>query len=105
MYSVLYSTLNVQCTVQYTKCTMYCTVHCIITLFNIGNVLLCVIYQLFFTVFMYVTRISLYIYIYSVRYYPRFSVTAVGLEKYYPWVRRSTCTAIWDLGRVCSVVW
>jgi len=38
-----------------------CTVHFIITLFNIGNVLLCVIYRLKFTVFMYVTRISRYI--------------------------------------------
>ena len=26
------------------KCTMYCTVRFIITLFNVGNVLLCVIY-------------------------------------------------------------
>jgi hypothetical protein len=33
-----------------------------ITLFNIGNVLMCVIYQLNFTVLMYVTRISRYIY-------------------------------------------
>jgi hypothetical protein len=43
------------------KCTMQCTVHFIITLFNGGNVLLCVIYQLNFTLFMYVTRISRYI--------------------------------------------
>jgi hypothetical protein len=43
------------------KCTMYCTVHFIITLFIVGNVLLHVIYQLNFTVFMYVTRISQYI--------------------------------------------
>jgi len=35
-------------------------VHFIIALFNVGNVLLCVIYQLNFTVFMYVTRISRY---------------------------------------------
>ena len=35
------------------KCTTQCTVHVIITLFNVGNVLLCVIYQLNFTVFMY----------------------------------------------------
>ena len=39
------------------KCTTQCTVH-IITLFNIDNVVLCVIYQLNFTIFMYVTRIS-----------------------------------------------
>jgi hypothetical protein len=38
-------TVNVQCSLQYT----------IITLFNVDNVLLCVIYQLNFTVFMYVT--------------------------------------------------
>jgi hypothetical protein len=37
---------------------MKCTVHFIITLLNVGNVLLCVIYQLNFTVFMYVTQIS-----------------------------------------------
>jgi hypothetical protein len=36
------------------------TIHFIITLFNISNVLLCIIYQLKFTVFMYVTRISRY---------------------------------------------
>jgi len=30
--------------------------------------------------------------IYSVRYYLRFSVTAVGLGTYYPCIRRSTCT-------------
>jgi len=33
-------------------------VHFIITLFNVGNVLLCIIYQLNFTLFMYVTWIS-----------------------------------------------
>ena len=44
--------------------------HFIITLLNSGNVLLCVIYQLNLTVFVYVTRISsymtLYIYIYII---------------------------------------
>jgi len=43
------------------KSTTYCTVHFIITLFNVGNVLLCVTYQLNFTVFIYVTRTSRYI--------------------------------------------
>jgi len=43
------------------KCTMSCTVHFIITLFNVGNVLLCVIYQFNFTVFMYDTRIPRYV--------------------------------------------
>jgi hypothetical protein len=37
-------TVSVQCSVQY-------------TLFNVGSVFLCVIYQLNFTIFMYVTRI------------------------------------------------
>jgi hypothetical protein len=30
--------------------------------------------------------------IYSVRYYPRFHVTAVGLGTYYPWIRGHYCT-------------
>ena len=46
------------------KCTMQCTVHFSITLFNADNVLLCVIYQLKFTVFMYVTRVSYYMMLY-----------------------------------------
>jgi hypothetical protein len=41
---------------------MQCTVHFIVTLYNVGNVLLCVIYQLNFTVFIYVTWISRYMY-------------------------------------------
>jgi hypothetical protein len=36
-------------------------VHFTITLFNVGNVLLCVMFQLNFTVFMHVTPISRYI--------------------------------------------
>ena len=48
------------------KCTMWCTVHFIITLFNVYNVLLCVICQLNFTVFMHVTRISRYTMLYIV---------------------------------------
>jgi len=35
---------------------------------------------------------TLYGLIYSVRYYPRFSLTAVGLGTYYPWIRGSACT-------------
>jgi len=38
-----------------TRESTLCTVHFIITLFNVGNVMLCVIYQLNFTVFMRVT--------------------------------------------------
>jgi hypothetical protein len=41
-------TVNVQCSVQYT------------TLFNVGNVLLCVIYRLNVNIFMHVIRISRY---------------------------------------------
>jgi len=46
------------------KCTMYCTIHFVITIFNVDNVLLCVIYQLNSTVFMHVTRISRYMTLY-----------------------------------------
>jgi hypothetical protein len=46
------------------KCTMQCTVRFITTLFNVGKVLLCVIYQLNDTVFTYVTRISRYMSLY-----------------------------------------
>jgi len=46
------------------KCTMYCTVHFRITLFNVDNVLLYVIYQLNFIVFMHVTRTSHYMTLY-----------------------------------------
>jgi hypothetical protein len=71
-YNVLYSTLNVQCTVQYTLLLLYLI---------IGNVLLYTIYQLNFTIFMYecYTNITLHHVTYSVRYYPRFYLTAVGL--------------------------
>jgi hypothetical protein len=30
--------------------------------------------------------------IYSVRYYPRFHLNAVGLGKYYPWIRGDYCS-------------
>jgi len=38
------------------------------------------------------TNIMLYDIIYSVQYYPRFSVTTVGREAYSPQILRSTCT-------------
>jgi hypothetical protein len=44
--------VKVQCSVQYTLLLLY--------LFNVGNDLLCVIYQSDFTVVVYVTRISRY---------------------------------------------
>jgi hypothetical protein len=43
-------------------------VQCILLLFNVGNVLLCVIYQLNFIIGMYVNEKRL---IYRVHYYPR----------------------------------
>jgi len=37
------------------------------------------------------TNITLYDVVYSVQYYPRSSVTAVGLRKYCPCIRRYNC--------------
>jgi len=37
------------------------------------------------------TNLTLYDIIYSIRYYPRFSVTTIGLGMYYLRIRRSTC--------------
>jgi len=37
---------------------------------------------------------------YSVRYYPRFHVTAVGLGTYYPRIQGSACTFIYLLTAV-----
>ena len=42
-------------------------------------------------------NIMLYDVIYSIQYYPWFSVTAVGLETYYPRIRRSTCTCFFTV--------
>jgi hypothetical protein len=55
--------------------------------------LLCIIYQLNFLVFMYVS-LHRYHVIHSVRYYPRFHVTALGLGTYYPWMRGCYCKQI-----------
>jgi hypothetical protein len=63
------------------KSTMYCIVHFIITLFNVRDVLLIVIYRLNFTVLMYLHE---YHVIYNVLYYLWFHITAVGLRTYYP---------------------
>jgi hypothetical protein len=71
---------------------MLCTVHFIITLFNVGNVLLCVIYQLNLP---YLCTLNEYRVIYSVRYYPRFHVTAVGHGMYYPQIQGNYCTLCW----------
>ena len=46
-----------------------------------------------YRIYVYYTNITLYHVIYSVRYYPRFHVTAVGLATYYPWIRGSACIA------------
>jgi hypothetical protein len=56
LLSYVRETEKVQC-----KCTIYCTIHFTIPLFNVGIVLLCLIYQLNFAVFMYVARISRHI--------------------------------------------
>jgi hypothetical protein len=69
------------------KCTMWCTVQFIITLFNVGNALLCVIYQ----TLLYLCMLLEYHIIYSIQYYPRFCVTPVGLGTYYPWIRGHCC--------------
>jgi hypothetical protein len=34
--------------------------------------------------------------IYSVRYYPRFHITAVGLGTYYPWIWGHYCAKDWQ---------
>ena len=39
----------------------------------------------------------------SVRYYPRFSVTSVGLGTYYPRIRRSTCNSLF--GSMSAAAW
>ena len=59
------------------KCTMQCRLHFIITLFNVVKFLLCVIYQLIFTVLMYVTRMSRYIY--------RSVLSAVSRNRFKSW--------------------
>ena len=55
--------------------------HFIITLFNVGNVLFCVIYKLNFTVFIHVTQMSHYVTLYI----------AFGLGTYYPRTQGSAC--------------
>jgi len=50
------------------------------------------------------TNITLYHVIYSVRYYLRFHVTAVGLGTYYPRIWWSACTCVLAFC-VASVVW
>jgi hypothetical protein len=40
----------------------------------------------------YVQYVQEYHFIYRIRYYPRFHVTAVGLGTYYPWIRGHCCT-------------
>jgi len=67
---------------------MYYTVKFVITLFYIDNVLLCVIYQ----TLTYLCMIHEYHFIYSIRYYPRFQVSAVGLRTYYARIWGHYCT-------------
>jgi hypothetical protein len=74
---------------RFTRVHKYNNVQCILLLFNAGNVLLCVIYQLNFIIGMYVNEKQL---IYRVRYYPRFRASAVGLGTYYPRIQGDYCT-------------
>ena len=60
--------------------------------FNVGNVLLCVIYQLNLAVFMYVTRISRYITLYKAFGIICCSRNRVRFATYYPWIRGFACT-------------
>jgi hypothetical protein len=69
---------------RFTRIHKYNNVQCILLLFNVGNVLLCVIYQLNFIIGMYVNEKR---FIYRVRYYPRFRASAVGLGTYHPRIR------------------
>jgi hypothetical protein len=62
---------------RFTRTHKYNNVQCILLLFNVGNVLLCVIYQLNFIIGMYVNKKQL---IYRVRYYPWFQASTVGTE-------------------------
>ena len=68
----------------------------IINLFNIDNVLLCVIYR----TLTYLCTLQEYHVIYSVRYYPRFHVTVVGLGTYYPRIWGNYC--IWKIKQAVS---
>jgi hypothetical protein len=80
-------------------------------LFNVGNVLLCVIYQLNFIIGVYVNEklhiyIYIYTYIYRVRYHPRFRASTVGLGMYHPRIRGDYCIFQYDchnLFTVCSL--
>jgi hypothetical protein len=72
------------------KCTIQRTVHFIIVI-NIGNMLLCVVYQ---TIFTYLYMLHEYQVIYSFRYYLQFHVYAVNLRVHYPSIRGHYFTSI-----------
>ena len=74
------------------KCTMQCTVHFILLIY----LMLIMSYLRSLSIKLYLiyacyTNITLYDVASSVRCYPRFSITAVCLGTYYPWIRWSTC--------------
>jgi len=56
-------------------------------------------------IYVYYTNITLHNVIYSVRYYPLFHVTAVGLGTYYPQIRGPACIdkSIWYCYRICHM--
>jgi hypothetical protein len=76
---------------RFTRIHKYNNVQRILLLFNVGNVLLCVIYQLNFIIGMYVNEKRL---TYRVRYYPRFRASAVGLGTYHPRIRGGGTTVL-----------
>jgi hypothetical protein len=75
-------TVNVQCSVQYTLLLLYL----MLVMSYCANLSIKL-----YRIYVRYRNITLYHVIYSFRYYPRFSVTAVGLGTYYLWIRWSTC--------------
>jgi len=71
-------TVNVQCSVQYTLVLLYL----MLVISYLRNLSI-----KSYRIYVCHTNIISYHVIYSVRYYPRFHVTAVGLGTYYPWIR------------------
>jgi hypothetical protein len=93
------------------NCTTQCTVHFIITSFNVGNVLLCVIYQLYFTVFMYCyTNIKLCIAFGIIRGFKEPRLVLEHVTRVYGGtiIFAKCCLSIWhpterDVYRLCCV--
>ena len=78
-------TANVQCSVQYTLLLLYLML--VMSYLRNLSIKLYRIYVCYM-------NITLYHVVYSIRYYPRFSITMVGLRTYYPRIRWSACSRI-----------